>query len=126
MSSPDLRAELCGIELRNPLVNGSGTLDALAAGTLGLGAFVTKTVTLHPREGNPPPRIAEACRVLGQIRVGSLTIVESGHRHTFGAGAPAATIELHDSSFWRMVMRGSRGLAESYIEGAGTRPTSSR
>jgi dihydroorotate dehydrogenase (NAD+) catalytic subunit len=59
VSSPDLRAELCGIALANPLVNGSGTLDALAAGPLGLGAFVTKTVTLHPREGNPPPRIAE-------------------------------------------------------------------
>ena len=59
VSSPDLRTELCGIALANPLVNGSGTLDALAAGTLGLGAFVTKTVTLHPREGNPPPRIAE-------------------------------------------------------------------
>jgi dihydroorotate dehydrogenase (NAD+) catalytic subunit len=59
VSSPDLRTELCGIELAHPLVNGSGTLDALAAGTLGLAAFVTKTVTLDPREGNPPPRIAE-------------------------------------------------------------------
>jgi dihydroorotate dehydrogenase (NAD+) catalytic subunit len=59
VSSPDLRTELCGIELAHALVNGSGTLDALAAGTLGLAAFVTKTVTLHPREGNPPPRIAE-------------------------------------------------------------------
>jgi dihydroorotate dehydrogenase (NAD+) catalytic subunit len=59
VSSPDLHTELCGIELANPLVNGSGTLDALAAGTLGLAAFVTKTVTLHPREGNPPPRVAE-------------------------------------------------------------------
>jgi dihydroorotate dehydrogenase (NAD+) catalytic subunit len=59
VSSPDLRTELCGIELAHPLVNGSGTLDALAAGTLGLAAFVTKTVTLHPRAGNPPPRIAE-------------------------------------------------------------------
>jgi dihydroorotate dehydrogenase (NAD+) catalytic subunit len=59
VSSPDLRTELCGIELAHPLVNGSGTLDALAAGTLGLAAFVTKTVTLHAREGNPPPRIAE-------------------------------------------------------------------
>ena len=48
-----------GIQLDNPLINGSGTLDALLAGTLGLGAFVSKTVTLNPREGNPPPRIAE-------------------------------------------------------------------
>ena len=37
-----------GIPLANPLVNGSGTLDALTAGTLGLGGFVTKTVTLRP------------------------------------------------------------------------------
>jgi dihydroorotate dehydrogenase (NAD+) catalytic subunit len=59
VSSPDLRAEFCGIALENPLVNGSGTLDALTVGSLGLGAFVTKTVTLNPREGNPPPRIAE-------------------------------------------------------------------
>ena len=56
---PDLATEFCGIELANPLINGSGTLDALVAGTLGLGAFVSKTVTLKPREGNPPPRIAE-------------------------------------------------------------------
>ena len=54
-----LHADLCGIPLAHPLVNGSGTLDALAAGTLGLAAFVTKTVTLNPRAGNPPPRIAE-------------------------------------------------------------------
>jgi cyclopropane-fatty-acyl-phospholipid synthase len=63
-----------------------------------------------------------ACRLLARIRVGSLTVVESGHRHTFGAGAPAATIELRDPGFWRMLMRGSRGLAESYIEGGWDSP----
>jgi cyclopropane-fatty-acyl-phospholipid synthase len=63
-----------------------------------------------------------ACGLLRQIRVGSLTVVEAGHRHTFGAGAPAATIELHDASFWRMLMRGSRGLAESYIDGGWDSP----
>jgi dihydroorotate dehydrogenase (NAD+) catalytic subunit len=57
--SADLRTSLCGIDLEHPLVNGSGTLDALVAGTLGLAAFVTKTVTLDPRAGNPPVRIAE-------------------------------------------------------------------
>jgi dihydroorotate dehydrogenase (NAD+) catalytic subunit len=55
----DLRVRLCGIDLATPLVNGSGTLDALVAGTLGLAAYVTKTVTLHAREGNSPQRIAE-------------------------------------------------------------------
>ncbi len=49
----------CGIELAHPVVNGSGTLDALASGPLGVSAFVTKTVTLKPRAGNPPARIGE-------------------------------------------------------------------
>lgn len=44
-----------------PILNGSGCLDALNAPDVArsLDAFVTKTVTRLPREGNPPPRIAE-------------------------------------------------------------------
>jgi dihydroorotate dehydrogenase (NAD+) catalytic subunit len=44
-----------------PLLNASGCLDALTAPdvALQLDAFVTKTITPLPREGNPPPRIAE-------------------------------------------------------------------
>jgi dihydroorotate dehydrogenase (NAD+) catalytic subunit len=44
-----------------PLLNASGCLDAVTAPDVArsLDAFVTKTVTPHPREGNPPPRIAE-------------------------------------------------------------------
>jgi dihydroorotate dehydrogenase (NAD+) catalytic subunit len=53
------------VELEHPVMNASGTLDALAA--LGAGvpvhddvaALVTKTVTPSPREGNAPPRLAE-------------------------------------------------------------------
>jgi len=43
------------------ILNASGCLDALAAPEVAreLDAFVTKTVTPHPREGNAPPRIAE-------------------------------------------------------------------
>jgi dihydroorotate dehydrogenase (NAD+) catalytic subunit len=43
------------------LLNASGCLDALAAPEVarGLDAFVTKTITPLPREGNAPPRIAE-------------------------------------------------------------------
>jgi dihydroorotate dehydrogenase (NAD+) catalytic subunit len=43
------------------LLNASGCLDALVAPEVAasLDAFVTKTVTPEPREGNPPPRIAE-------------------------------------------------------------------
>jgi dihydroorotate dehydrogenase (NAD+) catalytic subunit len=43
------------------LLNASGCLDALTAPGVArsLDAFVTKTVTPEPREGNPPTRIAE-------------------------------------------------------------------
>jgi dihydroorotate dehydrogenase (NAD+) catalytic subunit len=43
------------------LLNASGCLDALLAPEVasGFDAFVTKTVTPEPREGNAPPRIAE-------------------------------------------------------------------
>jgi dihydroorotate dehydrogenase (NAD+) catalytic subunit len=44
-----------------PLLNGSGCLDALTAPDVAraLDAFVTKTITPLPREGNAPVRIAE-------------------------------------------------------------------
>ena len=43
------------------LMNASGCLDALTAPEVAasLDAFVTKTITPEPREGNPPVRIAE-------------------------------------------------------------------
>ncbi|HEX6789210.1 MAG TPA: dihydroorotate dehydrogenase [Gaiellaceae bacterium] len=43
------------------LLNASGCLDALVAPEIArtLDVFVTKTITPQPREGNPPPRIAE-------------------------------------------------------------------
>jgi dihydroorotate dehydrogenase (NAD+) catalytic subunit len=44
-----------------PILNASGCLDALTAPGVArsLDAFVTKTITPLPREGNQPPRIAE-------------------------------------------------------------------
>jgi len=60
----DLRTSIGRIEFKNPVI--------VAAGTFGygeeyasffdlnrLGALVTKTITLKPRQGNPPPRLAE-------------------------------------------------------------------
>ena len=46
---------------RVPILNASGCLDALVAPEVArqLDAFVTKTVTPLPRQGNPPPRIVE-------------------------------------------------------------------
>jgi dihydroorotate dehydrogenase (NAD+) catalytic subunit len=60
--------DLCGVALSGPVLNASGTFDALAAWrTFGdellerfpFDAFVTKTVTVEPRAGNPPPRLYE-------------------------------------------------------------------
>jgi dihydroorotate dehydrogenase (NAD+) catalytic subunit len=60
--------DFCGLTLAHPVVNGSGTFDALAArATFGeaiearfpFSAFVSKTITLVPRQGNPPPRLWE-------------------------------------------------------------------
>lgn len=60
--------EFCGLALAHPLVNGSGTYDAIAArrvfgdallAEFPFSAFVSKTITLHPRAGNPPPRLWE-------------------------------------------------------------------
>jgi cyclopropane-fatty-acyl-phospholipid synthase len=61
-------------------------------------------------------RIA-ASALLRQIRIGRLVIVDGERRYEFGHGAPAATIEVHEAGFWRMLMHGSRGLAESYSAG---------
>jgi dihydroorotate dehydrogenase (NAD+) catalytic subunit len=60
--------ELCGIPLRGPVLNGSGTFDAIAARRafgdalverFPFDAFVSKTITVAPRQGNPPPRLWE-------------------------------------------------------------------
>jgi dihydroorotate dehydrogenase (NAD+) catalytic subunit len=60
----------CGLELEHPVINGSGTFDAIAArralgeelfepGRFPFAAFVSKTITPEPRPGNPPPRLWE-------------------------------------------------------------------
>jgi dihydroorotate dehydrogenase (NAD+) catalytic subunit len=58
----------CGLELEHPIINGSGTFDVIAARRafgdelverFPFAAFVSKTVTVEPRQGNPPPRLWE-------------------------------------------------------------------
>jgi dihydroorotate dehydrogenase (NAD+) catalytic subunit len=64
----DRSIELCGVGLSGPVLNGSGTFDAIAARRafgdallerFPFDAFVSKTITLEPRQGNPPPRLWE-------------------------------------------------------------------
>jgi dihydroorotate dehydrogenase (NAD+) catalytic subunit len=60
--------EFCGLTLAHPIINGSGTFDAIAARRVfgeelleqfPFSAYVSKTITLEPRAGNPPPRLWE-------------------------------------------------------------------
>lgn len=64
MSGVDLRVDLGGIALRNPVLTASGTFGygtefAPFLDLRRLGGIVTKSLTLEPRAGNLPPRIAE-------------------------------------------------------------------
>ena len=60
--------DLCGIELAHPIINASGTFDAIAARRafgdavlerFPFSAYVSKTITPAARTGNPPPRLWE-------------------------------------------------------------------
>ena len=67
-SSPVPTVDLCGIDLAHPVINASGTYDAIAARKVfgdqllddfPFAAFVSKTITPQPRAGNEPRRIWE-------------------------------------------------------------------
>lgn len=73
----------CGIELDHPVVNASGTFDAIAAqrafgsallDDFPFSAYVSKTITLEPRAGNPAPRLWE----LGQGMINSIGLPNKG------------------------------------------------
>jgi len=60
--------DFCGLELCHPVINASGTFDAIAArrvygdellANFPFSAFVSKTITPEPRAGNEPQRIWE-------------------------------------------------------------------
>ncbi len=60
----DMGVDLAGVSLKNPVVAASGTFGfgreyGQFFDPSELGAICCKGLTLHPREGNPPPRIAE-------------------------------------------------------------------
>jgi dihydroorotate dehydrogenase (NAD+) catalytic subunit len=63
-----MSVEFCGLELAHRVINASGTFDAIAAErafgrelrrAFPFAAYVSKTITLEPRVGNPPPRVWE-------------------------------------------------------------------
>ena len=86
--------EFCGIALEHPVINASGTFDALAAyrafgeeliENFPFAAYVSKTVTVAPRQGNPPPRLWE----LGAGIINSIGLPNNGIERYLAEDLPA-------------------------------------
>lgn len=79
----NLKVNIAGIEMKNPVMNASGCplIESQAAlenwvknsEIARVGALVEKTHTLEPREGNPNPRMAEV--KIGDERIGMLNSI---------------------------------------------------
>lgn len=64
IEQPDMRVSIGPLHLQNPVMTASGTFGyGEEYGSLvnlhRLGAIIVKGISLRPRQGNPPPRIAE-------------------------------------------------------------------
>jgi len=64
VTHPSLEVRIGSLELRNPVLVASGIIGYGAeyerlVDLSAIGGIVTKTVTRHPRAGNPPPRVVE-------------------------------------------------------------------
>lgn len=92
------------------LLNASGCLDALVAPdvALQLDAFVTKTITPSPREGNAPPRIAETAHGM----LNAIGLANPGRQAFLGQTLPRLATEL-DIPIWVSV---GGFCAEDYAE----------
>jgi dihydroorotate dehydrogenase (NAD+) catalytic subunit len=105
-----MSVQFCGLTLAHPIINGSGTFDAIAArrvfgdrllDAFPFAAYVSKTITLEPRVGNPPPRLWETPAGLinsiglpnkgldGYIREDLPQLAELTARAAVGVGGPA-------------------------------------
>jgi len=70
---PQMRVDIGGIEIKNPVMTASGTFGYASefvelVDLNRLGAIVVKGLSLEPSKGNPPPRIVETpCGMLNAI-----------------------------------------------------------
>ena len=71
--TPDLRVDIGPLSLANPVMTASGTFGYAREfesllNLRCLGAIIVKGISIHPRPGNPPPRVVEtACGMLNAI-----------------------------------------------------------
>ena len=81
----DISVDFAGLKLANPVFTASGTCgygDELAefVDINSLGGFITKSITLSPRKGNPTPRIVETdsgmLNAIGLANIGLESFIE--------------------------------------------------
>ena len=103
---PDLRVNIGSLELANPVMTASGTFGYAREfenlmNLHRLGAVIVKGISLHPRVGNPPPRIVEtACGMLNAIglqNVGVDRFITEKMKYLAGLNVPVIVNILGDS-----------------------------
>jgi dihydroorotate dehydrogenase (NAD+) catalytic subunit len=81
----DLKVDIAGVRLRNPIIGASGTFGYGAEYSRffdlnQIGGFVSKGISLLPKTGNPPPRVAETSsgmlNAIGLENVGLQTFID--------------------------------------------------
>jgi dihydroorotate dehydrogenase (NAD+) catalytic subunit len=104
--SADLRVNIGSLELANPVMTASGTFGYAREfenlmNLRRLGAVIVKGISLHPRAGNPPPRIVEtACGMLNAIglqNVGVDRFIAEKMPYLAGLNVPVIVNILGDS-----------------------------
>jgi cyclopropane-fatty-acyl-phospholipid synthase len=55
--------------------------------------------------------------LLRRLRSGRLIVVEGERRLVLGQGSPRATVQVNSPRLWPRLLRGSRGMAEAYMQG---------
>lgn len=103
---PDLRVNIGSLEIANPVMTASGTFGYAREfenlmNLHRLGAVIVKGISLHPRPGNPPPRIVEtACGMLNAIglqNVGVDRFISEKMDYLAGLNIPVIVNILGDS-----------------------------
>jgi dihydroorotate dehydrogenase (NAD+) catalytic subunit len=125
--TPDLSVDLCGVRLPTPVLAASGCFGfgrelAGFVDLAGIGAVVTKSVSLEPRRGHPTPRVAETpsgmLNAIGLQNPGVEAFCATDLRFLAEAGARvvASIVGRSADEFGRLAARLAREPAVALIE----------
>lgn len=114
-SDVDLSVDLGGVRMKNPVMTASGTSGygpeySPYLDIAGLGAFVTKAVTLEERKGNPQPRTVETAagmlNAIGLANIGLERFLDEKVVYLSQLGIPViVNVAGHDAEEFAAVSR---------------------